>query len=44
MAIFAFVTPHGTPQLYVNYIWFGLDAIIVMQFLKYGKKEFPNIS
>ena len=43
-AIFAFVTPHGTPQLYVNYIWFGLDAIIVMQFLKYGKKEFPNIS
>jgi len=42
--IFAFVTPHGAPQLYVNYIWFGLDAIIVMQFLKYGKKEFPNIS
>ena len=43
-AIFAFVTPHGAPQLYVNYIWFGLDAIIVMQFLKYGKKEFLNIS
>ena len=43
-AIFAFITPHGTPQLYVNYIWFGLDSIIVMQFLKYGKKEFPNIS
>ena len=33
-----------SPQLYVNYIWFGLDVIIVMQFLKYGKKEFPNIS
>ena len=43
-AIFAFITPHGAPQLYVNYIWFGLDAVIVMQFLKYGKKEFPNIS
>jgi len=43
-AIFAFVTPHGTPQLYVNYVWFGLDAVIVMQFLKYGKKEFPNVS
>ncbi|MDH5463939.1 MAG: hypothetical protein OEY17_05160 [Nitrosopumilus sp.] len=43
-AIFAFVTPHGTPQLYVNYIWFGLDTVIVLQFLKYGKKEFPNIS
>lgn len=42
--IFAFVTPHDPPQLYVNYIWFSLDAVIVMQFLKYGKKEFTNIS
>ena len=43
-AIFAFFTPHEPPQLYVNYIWFSLDAIIVMQFLKYGNKEFPIIS
>lgn len=43
-AIFAFVTPHNPPQLYVNYIWFSLDVVIVIQFLKYGKKEFPNIS
>ena len=42
--IFAFFTPHDPPQLYVNYIWFSLDAVIVMQFLKYGKKEFTNIS
>lgn len=42
-AIFAFFTPHDAPQLYVNYIWFALDAVIVFQFLKYGKKEFPNI-
>ncbi len=42
-AIFAFVSPHDAPQLYVNYIWFSLDVVIVMQFLKYGKKEFPNI-
>jgi hypothetical protein len=42
-AIFAFYSPHDAPQLYVNYIWFALDAVIVMQFLKYGKKEFPNI-
>lgn len=42
-AIFAFLSPHDAPQLYVNYIWFSLDAVIVMQFLKYGKKEFPNI-
>ena len=42
-AIFAFISPHDVPQLYVNYIWFSLDVVIVMQFLKYGKKEFPNI-
>lgn len=43
-AIFAFYSPHDAPQLYINYIWFALDAVIVFQFLKYGKKEFPNIS
>jgi len=43
-AIFAFVTPHGAPQLYVNYVWFSLDAVIMWQFLKYGKKEFPTVS
>ena len=42
-AIFAFYSPHDAPQLYVNYIWFALDAVIVIQFLKYGKREFPNI-
>lgn len=43
-AIFAFLTPHDAPQLYVDYVWFSLDAIIVVQFLKYGSKEFPKIS
>ncbi|MGD9534441.1 MAG: hypothetical protein AB7V56_11830 [Candidatus Nitrosocosmicus sp.] len=42
--VFAFVTPHSPPQLYINYLWFGLDMIIVSQLLKYGKNEFPNIS
>jgi len=41
--IFAFVLPHDAPQIYVNYIWFSLDVVIVIQFLKYSKKEFPNI-
>ncbi len=41
--IFTFFVPHGAPQIYVNYIWFSLDVIIVIQFLKYGKKEFPSI-
>ncbi len=43
-AIFAFFTPHDPPQLYVNYVWFFLDAVIVWQFLKFGKKEFPQLS
>jgi hypothetical protein len=43
-AIFAFLHPHSPPQLYINYAWFGLDAIIVFQFLSLGKKEFPNLS
>ena len=41
--IFAFFIPHDAPQIYVNYIWFSLDVVIVIQFLKYGKKEFSNI-
>jgi hypothetical protein len=43
-AIFAFLHPHSPPQLYINYAWFGLDTIIVFQFLSLGKKEFPNLS
>ena len=41
--IFTFVLPHDAPQIYINYIWFSLDVVIVIQFLKYGKKEFPSI-
>ena len=43
-AIFAFVTPHDPPQLYVNYIWFSLDVVIVWQFLKFGRREFPTLT
>ena len=43
-AIFAFVTPHSTPQIYINYVWFLLDVVIVYHLLKYGKKEFPQFS
>lgn len=42
--IFSFIHPHSPPQLYINYIWFLLDVIIVFQFLKYGKSEFPALS
>lgn len=41
--IYSFVLPHSPPQLYVNYLWFGLDAIIVFQFFKYHQNEFSNI-
>ncbi|AIF82645.1 hypothetical protein NTE_00564 [Candidatus Nitrososphaera evergladensis SR1] len=44
-AIFSMLHPVSPPQLYINYAWFALDAIIVFQFLKYGKKEFfPKFS
>lgn len=42
--IFSFVFPHTPPQLFINYLWFGLDIIIVIQFFKYGKNEFLNLS
>ncbi len=43
-AIFSFIHPHSPPQLYINYIWFLLDVLIVLQFLKFGKTEFPDFS
>jgi hypothetical protein len=42
--IFSFLLPHSPPQLYINYLWFILDGVIVFQFFKYYKNEFPNLS
>ena len=42
--IFSFVFPHNPPQLFINYLWFGLDCIIFIQFIKYGKNEFLSLS
>lgn len=42
--IYSFVLSHSPPQLYINYLWFGLDVAIVVQFFKYHRNEFPNIS
>ncbi len=41
--IFSFVKPHDAPQLYINYCWFFFDAVIVWQFIKYGKKELTSL-
>ena len=43
-AIFSFLHPHSPPQLYINYVWFLLDAIIILQFLNFGKSEFLKFS
>ncbi len=42
--VFSFIFPHSPPQLYINYIWFLLDLLIVLQFLNYGKSEFTALS
>lgn len=43
-AVFSFIHPQLGHQLYINYIWFALDVLIVLQFLKFGKSEFPALS
>ncbi|AKQ47560.1 hypothetical protein TH63_08185 [Rufibacter radiotolerans] len=40
--IFAFVYPHPKPQLYIDYLWLLFDIGILAQYLRYGKREFPN--
>ena len=42
--IFSFILPHSTPQIFINYLWFGLDCVIVFQFFRYHKNEFPTLS
>jgi hypothetical protein len=40
--IFSFVYPNDKPQLYVNYIWFCFDLVIVIQYLKLNKSVFSE--
>lgn len=42
--IFSFIIPNTKPQLYINYSWIILDIFIMMEFLKFGKHEFPDLS
>jgi hypothetical protein len=41
--IFSFILPSSAQQLFINYLWFGLDCVIVYQFFRYYKNEFPNL-
>ncbi|GAA4298677.1 hypothetical protein [Nibribacter koreensis] len=40
--IFSFVHPHPAPQLYIDYLWLLFDIGILVQYLRYGSKEFPD--
>jgi hypothetical protein len=42
--IYSFILPPSASQLFINYLWFGLDCVIVFQFFRYHRNEFPNLS
>ncbi len=39
---FAFVYPHPQPQLFIDYLWLLFDVGILVQYLRYGRGEFPT--
>src|SRR3954447_24724948 len=42
--LFSFIYPPQIIQHIVNLIWFSLDLIILIQLLRYGPREFPDLS
>jgi hypothetical protein len=42
--IFSFLYPHGPVQRPVDIVWFSLDLVIIFQLLRYGPREFPDLS
>jgi hypothetical protein len=40
--IFSFVYPSDKPQLYVNYVWFCFDLVIVRQYLNLNQAAFAK--
>ncbi|MBS3063484.1 MAG: hypothetical protein J4203_06485 [Candidatus Diapherotrites archaeon] len=42
--IFSFLYPPAAPQLYINVAWLFLDVFIALEFLKFGRNEFPRLS
>jgi hypothetical protein len=42
--LFSFIYPPHIIQHVVNLIWFSLDLIIFTQLLRYGLREFPDLS
>ena len=42
--IFSFILPSQGIQRYVNIVWFALDCVILVLFLRFGRKEFASLS
>jgi hypothetical protein len=42
--IFSFPYPHGPVQHPVDLVWFSLDLIILFQLLRYGPREFADLT
>lgn len=40
--IFGFVHPDEPPMNYINMIWLAVDAVIVWQYLRYARMEWPR--
>jgi len=40
--IFAFVHPSAPPMHVINMIWFGVDLVILWQYLRYARAELPG--
>lgn len=40
--IYSFIFPSSNWQIYINYFWFGLDLIILYQFIKFSRQDLPS--
>ena len=41
--IFSFVLPHKSIQRIVDFVWLFLDTVILIQLLRFGPREFPDL-
>ena len=42
--IYSFVTPSPAPQLYINYVWFAFDVVILWHFLRSWRVDYRDLS
>jgi hypothetical protein len=42
--VFSFVQPHYLPQRAADILWFCFDVVILCQLLRWGPRDFPNVS